>query len=89
MSPADSQQILRQARIIQRLAKVALNRPLGKHEVDEDARASRRIIGICSKYRVRAILSGDPRGVCVKIAVPSGLTDDMEKEGICVPTQGS
>lgn len=32
------------------------------------------------------VLSGDPRGVTVKVVVPSGKTDDWGKEGICVPT---
>jgi len=32
------------------------------------------------------VFSGDPRGVTVKVQVPSGKTDDWGKEGICVPT---
>jgi hypothetical protein len=30
---------------------------------------------------------GDPRGACVKLSVPSGKTNDMGREGICVPTR--
>jgi hypothetical protein len=30
--------------------------------------------------------NGDPRGCTVKLVVPSGATDDIGQEGICVPT---
>lgn len=33
------------------------------------------------------IFGGDPRGACVKLKVPSGKTDDIGREGICVPTR--
>lgn len=33
------------------------------------------------------VFSGDPRGACVKLRVPSGKTDDLAREGICVPTR--
>lgn len=33
------------------------------------------------------IFSGDPRGACVKLRVPSGRTDDGGREGVCVPTR--
>jgi len=33
-----------------------------------------------------AIFQGDPRGVTVKVKLPSGATNDFGKEGICVPT---
>lgn len=32
------------------------------------------------------IFSGDPRGCTVKVVTPSGKTNDMGREGICVPT---
>lgn len=32
------------------------------------------------------IFSGDPRGNTVKIVLPSGRTNDMGREGYCVPT---
>ena len=31
---------------------------------------------------------GDPRGAVVKLAVPSGRTDDLGREGMCVPSRG-
>lgn len=33
------------------------------------------------------VFSGDPRGACVKLRVPSGKTDDWGQTGICVPTR--
>lgn len=33
-----------------------------------------------------AVYSGDPRGAVLKIRVPDGFTNDMGKEGICVPS---
>ena len=35
----------------------------------------------------KAVFQGDPRGACVKIAVPSGKTNDIGRDGICVPTR--
>ena len=31
------------------------------------------------------VAGGDPRGCCLKVTVPSGYTDDMGREGVCVP----
>lgn len=31
------------------------------------------------------VFNGDPRGCVLKIRVPSGYTNDFEREGICVP----
>lgn len=33
------------------------------------------------------VFSGDPRGACVKIRVPSGKTDDWGQTGMCVPAR--
>jgi hypothetical protein len=33
-----------------------------------------------------AVFSGDPRGAVLKIRVPSGVTNDLGQEGICVPS---
>lgn len=35
----------------------------------------------------RALYQSDPRGCTVKLVLPSGETDDWEKEGWCVPTE--
>lgn len=55
--------------------------------------------GLCqncrTEARVRAVLpagftpvfGGDPRGCVLKIAVPSGKTDDWGREGLCVPVR--
>jgi hypothetical protein len=32
------------------------------------------------------VFSGDPRGAVLKIRVPDGFTNDMGREGICVPS---
>jgi len=40
-----------------------------------------------SRHSFVPIFQGDPRGACVKLKVPSGKTDDMGREGMCVPTR--
>lgn len=45
---------------------------------DKDVRSFREFI---------PVFSGDPRGACVKLRVPSGKTDDLGRTGICVPTR--
>lgn len=57
-------------------------------------RAERLIREWCGKCqhtraidRIVPIFQGDPRGCCVKLRVPSGRTDDMEREGMCIPTR--
>jgi hypothetical protein len=43
---------------------------------------------LCARFPgVRPIFSGDPRGACVKLEVPSGFTDDWGQTGLCVPTR--
>jgi hypothetical protein len=46
----------------------------------------RRITALCDSVGVKPVFQGDPRGHTVKIALPSGYTNDWGKEGYCVPT---
>ena len=39
------------------------------------------------RKRFSPVFGGDPRGACVKLAVPSGRTDDGGQIGMCVPTR--
>ena len=55
-----------------------------KREAQLEKRMSAIVAGLGQGFGV--IFSGDPRGITVKITVPSGKTDDYGKEGICVPT---
>ena len=72
-----------------------------RHEV-QAWRAQNRIEACVARYTVpctdchppvtahgsfKAIFSGDPRGACVKIIVPSGRSDSWGGEGMCVPTR--
>jgi len=55
--------------------------------------------GHCQKCRTEArvrevlpegfmpVFGGDPRGCVLKIAVPSGKTDDHAREGLCIPVR--
>lgn len=86
--PADvARAVLRDANTIQRLAVAACNRELAKREIlaDEDAQA--RIIARLASLDIEPVFSGDPRGACVKLRVPSGRTDDWGQVGLCVPTR--
>ena len=56
-----------------------------RYAEEREAALERRIEKLCTKYGVKAVFSGDPRGCTVKVAVPSGNTDDIGREGLCVP----
>ena len=45
-----------------------------------------RIALILAPFNIKPNFQVDPRGSCVKLAVPSGKTDDMGRSGLCVPT---
>lgn len=67
-----------------RLAETGCNRELSPQETDE--RTESRIIDLCQEAGFSPIFSGDPRGVTVKLTVPSGRTNDFGQAGICVRT---
>ena len=88
--PAESARlILRHAATMQRLAVEACNRELSKAEILRDEAAMARILALLAKCPdgFEAKFNGDPRGSVVKIAVPSGYSDDWGGEGVCVPTR--
>jgi hypothetical protein len=82
-----SRLIMRDATTIQRLAAEECNRELTTRERLADEAAQRRIRERCAPFKVSPIFSGDPRGACVKLRVPSGRADDWGGVGICVPTR--
>lgn len=45
-----------------------------------------RIILLCKPLGIEPVFSDDPRGHTIKLKMPSGFTDDLGKEGFCVPT---
>lgn len=81
----DIRLILRLSATIQRLAETACNRELAAQEIKREARAGMALKERLSHFSCKATISGDPRGCCVKIQTPDGYTNDMGKEGICVP----
>lgn len=52
-------------------------------------RARQRIKDACKPYGIKPIFSGDPRGACVKLILPSGKHNSFggEEHGYCVPTK--
>jgi len=82
----DCEALLRYATTYQRLAVEECNRPLTEKEIRKQENVGMDIIAICAPMDCTAILGGDPRGCAVKIKVPDGYTNDMGREGICVPT---
>jgi hypothetical protein len=48
-------------------------------------RIGRLVTNLATRYGLSARLNGDPRGAVVKLAVPSGYTNDWGREGVCVP----
>lgn len=78
--------VLEDADTIQRLAVAYCNRELSKAEEKEDADAEERIRAALAPHGVKARFSGDPRGACVKLDVPSGRSNAFSGGGVCVPT---
>jgi len=52
-------------------------------------RARRRICTACEPWGIKPHFSGDPRGACVKLILPSGRWNSFggAEEGFCVPTR--
>lgn len=51
-------------------------------------RARKRIAAACKEHGITADFSGDPRGACVKLNLPSGTYNSWGGKGFCVPTRG-
>ena len=48
-------------------------------------RVEQRVKALCAQYGVVPVFNGDPRGAVLKLAVPSGYTNDWGQTGLCVP----
>lgn len=84
---SDCHLLLRDAGTIQRYATFFCNRELSDYEELNWKQAQARIKVTCDQYGITPVFSGDPRGACVKLKVPSGYTNDWGQIGICVPTK--
>ena len=51
----------------------------------KDCRTSDLVTAALAPYGITPVFQGDPRGCVVKLKVPSGYTNDMGREGVCVP----
>lgn len=88
MDLGTSRAILRDANTVQRLAAEECNRELRPAEVRRANDAERRITERCAAANVRPEFSGDPRGACVKLRLPSGRSNSFGGDGLwCVPTR--
>lgn len=87
MAPMSARLILRHADLLQALARADCDGELTPLEEASDQTSRDVIRNVCAATGCEAIFSGDPRGACVKLKVPSGRTDDWAKTGICVPTR--
>jgi hypothetical protein len=90
----DCQRLMRYAATLQRIAEAHCNDskcPYGPHLPDGGCMKQESIqwkVGeICERIDgvLDAIFSNDPRGAVVKLKVADGYTNDMGREGICVP----
>jgi hypothetical protein len=81
--------ILRNAATIQRIATNACNGELRPGQEEQGEQAALRIIEACKPWGIKPKFSGDPRGACVKLLLPSGRWNSFggEKEGYCVPAR--
>ena len=81
--------ILRNAGTVQRLAEVMCNREPTNRECRQDEKCAQRIREACKPWGIKPNFSGDPRGACVKLILPSGRHNSWggPEEGFCVPTR--
>ena len=81
--------ILRNAATIQRIATAACNREMTHHMERQEAACRHRIINACKPWGIMPRFSGDPRGACVKLILPSGRYNSWggAEKGFCVPTR--
>lgn len=96
-TPAQCERLLRYAATLTRLAVEQCNREdWGERDYAKRERIKRQVLALCRQIdssivndvvvlSVRPVFSNDPRGACLKIAVPDGFYMDWGKEGICVP----
>lgn len=50
-----------------------------------EAAIERRVSALCAAHGLVPVFNGDPRGAVLKLKVPSGVTNDWGREGVCVP----
>ncbi len=83
--------LMRFAATLQRLAEDDCNIPMNDEQrtrwIRKQERIQMNVIAITAELELDLpIFSSDPRGAVLKIRVPSGYSDDMGGEGICVPS---
>lgn len=52
----------------------------------QSKRIEYRVWQLCKAAGLKPIFSGDPRGAVVKLVMPSGVTNDWGRTGLCVPS---
>ena len=82
--PGQLVDLMRLSRRHCRLQEKACSEPV---PAEHDAKIERRIMELCQEIDPRCFpkFFGDPRGVTVRLKVPSGKTNDWGAEGVCVP----
>ena len=87
MSLPTCRQIMRDARTVQRYAEAECNRLPTARETSRAGAARLRIEEATRTLGIGVEFSGDPRGACVKLRLPSGRGNDWGGIGLhCVPT---
>jgi len=51
----------------------------------KSTQAEARVRKICEKHNLTPVFNGDPRGCVLMVKLPSGKTNDWNREGYCVP----
>ena len=83
-----ARRLMRYAATYHRLQEIDCNRGLTDAERAKEGRVEAAVTKLVAPYGMTPIFSGDPRGCCLKLTLPSGYTDDMAHEGLCVPIRG-
>ena len=78
--------VIWKSNVVQRLAAKFCNVELTLADERANAEAQNAIVEMLKPYNVVPVFSGDPRGACVKLKVPSGRTNDCGGVGVCVAT---
>ena len=84
-----ARKLLRQANAYQRLAEIACNEELTPRQETKIRAIKADLVEACKPWKIRPRFSNDPRGACVKVALPSGRGNSWggPEEGWCVPTR--
>jgi hypothetical protein len=80
------QRLMRYGATLNRLATEQCNREWTDADTKKRYSVIMAVRKLCAEFGGVPKFQNDPRGCCLKLAVPDGFTNDWGREGIVVPT---